>query len=275
MKKRLIIAAGTLVVVAGVLFFLKLKAPIWQAPAKEQAGQAKDRELFAKAKELEGKNEILSAKEICQKLIQEFPDSPEITQWQKKVEELNIRLLFSATATDKSTFYEIKLQDTLAKIANEFNTTVELLMESNSLSSDRIIPGRKLKVWREPFVIFIDKSQNILILKTKDEEVIKTYTVSTGVNNSTPAGSFKISEKILNPPWFKAGRSEPIPAGDPENILGTRWIGFNLSGYGIHGTTDPQSLGKQVTQGCVRMSNADVEELYIIVPKGTEVIIVD
>jgi lipoprotein-anchoring transpeptidase ErfK/SrfK len=52
-------------------------------------------------------------------------------------------------------------------------------------------------------------------------------------------------------------------------------MGFDLPAYGIHGTTEPQSLGKQVTQGCVRMSNADVEQLFIIVPIGTEVTIVD
>jgi lipoprotein-anchoring transpeptidase ErfK/SrfK len=116
------------------------------------------------------------------------------------------------------------------------------------------------------------KSQNILILKT-DEEIIKTYIVSTGKNNSTPVGTFKIANKLINPTWFKAGAV--VAAGSPENILGTRWLGFNLPGYGIHGTTDPKSVGKQVTEGCVRMLNSEVEELYSIVPVGTEVTIVD
>jgi len=66
-----------------------------------------------------------------------------------------------------------------------------------------------------------------------------------------------------------------VPAGSPDNILGVAWLGFDLPGYGIHGTTEPQNLGKQVTQGCVRMANTDVEELYTIVPVGTEVQIVD
>jgi lipoprotein-anchoring transpeptidase ErfK/SrfK len=114
-----------------------------------------------------------------------------------------------------------------------------------------------------------------MILKTKDEEIVKTYTVATGANNLTPVGTFKIVEKIPNPPWFKSGAAKPIPPQDPENILGTRWLGLSVPSYGIHGTTDPKSLGKQVTQGCVRMANSDVEELYIIVPKGTEVTIVD
>jgi lipoprotein-anchoring transpeptidase ErfK/SrfK len=66
-----------------------------------------------------------------------------------------------------------------------------------------------------------------------------------------------------------------IPAGNPQNILGSRWLGLDKEGYGIHGTTEPQSLGKQATAGCVRMQNSEVEQLYSIVPKGTEVTIVD
>jgi lipoprotein-anchoring transpeptidase ErfK/SrfK len=110
------------------------------------------------------------------------------------------------------------------------------------------------------------------------EEVIKTYTVSTGKNNCTPTGTFKIVSKQIDPVWFKTeadGTKKVIPAGSPDNALGSRWLGFDLAGYGIHGTTDPQSLGKQVTEGCVRLNNADVEELYIIVPVGTEVNIAD
>ena len=52
-------------------------------------------------------------------------------------------------------------------------------------------------------------------------------------------------------------------------------MGISQQGYGIHGTTDPASIGAQVTAGCVRMSNPEVEELYAIVPEGTEVVIVD
>ncbi|MGE5197528.1 MAG: L,D-transpeptidase, partial [Deltaproteobacteria bacterium] len=85
--------------------------------------------------------------------------------------------------------------------------------------------------------------------------------------------TFKIINKLANPTWFKAGAI--VPADSPENVLGTRWLGFDLAGYGIHGTKDPQSLGKQVTQGCVRLSNSEVEELYTIVPEGTEVTIID
>ncbi len=145
-------------------------------------------------------------------------------------------------------------------------------MKSNNFASENIFPGKKIKVWNASFSLVVDKSQNILMIKA-DEEIIKTYIVSTGVNNSTPVGTFKIVNKLENPTWFKAGAV--VSADSKENVLGTRWMGFDLAGYGIHGTVEPENLGKQVTQGCVRMENSEVEELYIIVPVGTEVTITD
>ncbi len=228
--------------------------------------------LLAQAKALEAGDNLLDAKIIYQRLVSDFPNSGWVMRWQEKIEDINIKLLFSSTLTYKSIIYEIKPADTLNKIAREFKTTADLIKKSNRFSDDKILPGRKIKVWTAPFSILVDKSQNTLILKT-DEEVVKTYIVSTGLNNSTPVGNFKITNKLPNPTWFKAGAV--VSADSPENILGTRWLGLDLPGYGIHGTTDPQSLGRQVTQGCVRMSNPDVEELYTIVPIDTEVTIVD
>ncbi|MBI4706935.1 MAG: L,D-transpeptidase family protein [Candidatus Omnitrophica bacterium] len=272
MKKLVLIIGIIAVILIIVLTVFGVGAKI-SSVNKTESGPS-PASLVSEAKELEERNELPAAKDIYQRLVNEFPGSNDVMNWQKKAEDINIKLLFSPLITSKSQVYTIKPGDTLAKIAAEFKTTTDLIKKSNNLSSDTIIPGRKIKVWNAPFSIVVDKSQNILFLKS-GEEVVKTYIVATGKNNSTPIGVFKIVDKIPNPPWFKPGVAQPIPAGNPENILGTRWLALSVPSYGIHGTTEPQSLGKQVTQGCVRMANQDVEELYTIVPKGTEVTIVD
>ncbi len=269
-KKLLIIILATAVILA-VFIALNLK-PGRVSLQKKTGDTISAPNLIAQAKELELKNDLLGAKEAYQKLINEFFNSGEVVHWQKKLEDINIKLLFSPAITPKSVLYEIRPGDTLTKIAGEFKTTADLIMKSNNLANNKIFPGRKIKVWTAPFSVLIDKSQNTLILKS-DEEVVKTYIVSTGKNNSTPVGSFKITSRLTDPTWFKAGTV--VPAGSPENILGTRWLGFDQPGYGIHGTTEPQTLGRQVTQGCVRMANPDIEELYAIIPIGAEVTIVD
>jgi len=268
-NKKLLIIIPVILIILVVFIALNLKRTGLSLPTKAGVSVSA---LLNQAKNLEAKNNLPEAKAAYQNLVNEFPNSAEVMNWQKKTEEINMKLLFSNTVTAGSLLYEIKPGDTLFKIAKDFNTTPDLIMKSNHLSDGRIIPGRKIKVWNAPFTMLVDKSQNTLILKS-NEEILKTYIVATGINNSTPVGTFKITNKLPNPTWFKAGAV--VPSGSPENVLGTRWMGFDLAGYGIHGTTDPQSLGKQVTQGCVRMSNADVEELYTIVPVGTEVTIVD
>lgn len=271
MNKKLLLAIAAIVLVAGVLIALIIKKP--NIPVSFKAGKVTSASgLYNKANELEAKGELLEAKQAYQNLLNEFPSSGEIVNWQRRIENLNIKLLFSPIVTPKSILYEIKPGDTLVKIAKEFKTTVELIMKSNNLSGEKIIPGKKIKVWNFPFSIVVDKSENTLILQSADE-VIKTYIVSTGANNCSPVGNLKIINKLPNPTWFKAGAV--VPADSPQNILGSRWMGLDVVGYGIHGTTEPKNLGKQVTQGCVRMSNSEAEELYTIVPVGTEVTIID
>ncbi|MDD4893867.1 MAG: L,D-transpeptidase family protein [Candidatus Omnitrophica bacterium] len=270
MNKKLLLGIISVLVLAVFIFLIirKINIPVRIKGGKITSAAA----LSAKALDISKTGDLLGAKAIYQLLISDFPNSNDIINWQKNVEDINIKLLFSSAITPKSILYEIKPGDTLAKIAKEFKTTPELIAKSNGLKDDKIFLGKKIKVWTAPFSILVDKSQNTLILKT-DEEIIKTYIVSTGLNNSTPVGTFKIINKLPNPTWFKAGAV--VSPDSPNNVLGSRWMGFDLPGYGIHGTIEPQNLGKQVTQGCVRMANSDVEELYTIVPVGTEVTIVD
>jgi lipoprotein-anchoring transpeptidase ErfK/SrfK len=169
--------------------------------------------------------------------------------------------------------YEVQKGDTITRIAKKFGTTPELIMKSNDLKDPTIQVGRKLKVNTAKFSIVVDKSQNILTLKS-GQDIVKTYRVSTGKNSCTPVGTFKITNKIVDPLWYK-GPGMVIPAGDPKNVLGSRWLGISKPSYGIHGTVQPDSIGESVTEGCVRMKNSDVEELYVIVPEGTEVVITD
>ncbi len=220
----------------------------------------------------EHQQQLSEARAMYRMLLERFPESPLVAKTQAALGRVNVALLFSPVVTDADAVYEVRPGDTLGKIASGRGTTVDFIKKANGLKSDIIRPGQKLKMPRSQFSIVVDKSQNQLLL-TESNEFVKTYTVATGKENSTPIGTFKIVTKVPNPVWYTQGAV--VPAESPENILGTRWLGISAKGYGIHGTTEPDALGQQVTAGCVRMSNADVEELFDIVPVGTEVTIVD
>ncbi len=162
--------------------------------------------------------------------------------------------------------------DSLTSISKKYHVTIGLIRQMNGLAGDKLMLGQKLKILDLLFSVVVDKSQNSLILKG-GEDVLKQYLVSTGENNSTPVGVFKITDKIVNPTWYKNNKA--IPFGDPKNVLGTRWMALDKKSYGIHGTFEPEKLGQQVTDGCVRMKNEDVEELFEVLPAGAEITIVD
>lgn len=113
---------------------------------------------------------------------------------------------------------------------------------------------------RVTFKININTTSKILTLY-KDGKWFKSYPVAVGKPSTpTPKGVFKIKNKALNP-------------GGP---FGARWLGLTATGgsYGIHGTNNPSSIGKAVSNGCIRMHNVNVIEVYNLVSIGTTVVIV-
>ncbi len=259
---------------------LALKTPVKQpakpaakAPAKSTNTEATAQALFAQAQKLKADRELIKAKEIFTKISEEYSNFEKIDEVQNELENTNMQLILSnLQVPNKTVMYTIESGDTLGKLAQKYGTTVELIKLNNNIKGDVIRLGQKLRVWTGHFNIFVDKSQNILILKD-GEEVVKTYHVSTGENNSTPVGQFKVISRLVDPVWFNKGAV--VPPQSPDNVLGTRWMGFDIPGYGIHGTVEPDKIGQQVTAGCVRMRNQEVEELFNLVPTGTLVSITD
>lgn len=242
---------------------------------KDESPQYKDLKQTATlklAEIYEKKGYFADSRRYFEQYIEKYPDSNNINKVQNELESLNMKELFSPAVTKDDVAHKVKEGDSLGKIARDYGTTVELIKRCNSIKNDVIIPGQVLKIVNGKFSVFVDKSQNILYLK-KNGEIFKTYTVATGENNSTPVGDFKVEEKLIQPVWYRPGTAVTPDAAEYE--LGTRWMGLSIEGYGIHGTSHPETLGKQVTKGCVRMRNADVEELFDILPSGTEVTIVD
>jgi lipoprotein-anchoring transpeptidase ErfK/SrfK len=248
------------------------KIIIDQIAEKKPDAKALGKIYFELAGSYENKNDIVKARDLYQLILKKYQNVENISEVQDKMGKLNIAILFSKAVTDKDMLYVIEPGDTLINIAKKFKTTVDLIKMANSLKSENIKARGKLKISKAKYKILIDKSQNILTLLS-DDDIIKVYRVSTGENNCTPVGNFKIVNKIIDPVWYT--EKAMVPAESPDNVLGSRWMGFNLPGYGIHGTVSPEKIGQSATKGCVRMINAEVEELYKITPVGTEVTIVD
>ncbi|SMC17428.1 L,D-transpeptidase catalytic domain [Clostridium acidisoli DSM 12555] len=113
--------------------------------------------------------------------------------------------------------------------------------------------------YRAVYRITINTQTRILTL-FRNNNFYKTYMVAVGKPSTpTPKGTFKIINRAINP-------------GGP---FGARWLGLNApyGDYGIHGTNNPSSIGKNISNGCIRMFNNQVIEVSNLVSIGTLVLI--
>ena len=107
----------------------------------------------------------------------------------------------------------------------------------------------------------------------QDGQKIGVYPVAIGkYSTPTPTGEFSILNMEVDPIWTDPETMESVESGD-WNPLGYRWMGF-YGRYGIHGNSNPDSIGSSVSNGCVRMYNEDVENIFEIVDYGTPVNII-
>ncbi|MDZ4199210.1 MAG: L,D-transpeptidase family protein [Kiritimatiellia bacterium] len=183
--------------------------------------------------------------------------------------ELNLMLLTNPYPMAEKEDYTIQSGDKLAVLARRFGTTVELISRSNNIRGHLIRPGDRIRILRGAFRVEVNLTENTLTLLL-NYRFIKKYPVGTGQFQKTPAGEFKITDRIAQPTWWRPDGKE-IPYGHPENVLGTHWLSLDLKGYGIHGTWQPESIGKRESAGCVRLLNTDIEELYTLLPVGVGV----
>jgi len=100
-------------------------------------------------------------------------------------------------------------------------------------------------------------------------QVLRIFAVAVGAKvSNSPAGEFQIVNRVVNPTYYHPGT---VIAPGKDNPVGTRWIGLDKQGYGIHGTNEPWSIGKAASHGCIRLRNRDVEQLFTMLRVGDTV----
>lgn len=148
-------------------------------------------------------------------------------------------------------------------------TAVMLLIALNPLwpIGENPAPGH-------PFLIVNKKTNELAYID--EGKIQQIFPVATGLTEElTPEGLFTIIVKAENPYY----RKKNIAGGSKKNPLGSRWMGFDAletdgRTYGIHGNNNPDSIGKYITQGCIRMHEEHIQMLYKRIPAGTKLLVV-
>ncbi|MBD3265457.1 L,D-transpeptidase family protein [bacterium] len=222
----------------------------------------------------EKEQDVEAAKDLYYEIIanDDLPWKLE-SQIKDRLTELNNQTLWRPMLDEFSKLYTVQPGDAPITVGQKFKTTAWYILEANGLNK-MLHPGKRLKVPKEPFRVLVNKKRCRLELLNESGTFIKWYPCGVGkLSYKTPPGEYKIENKEQNPVWYPPTGGIVNP-GDPENALGTRWMGIGNS-LGIHGTNEPDSIGKPESEGCIRMHNKDVEELYKLITYDTRVTIIE
>ncbi|AVM45271.1 MAG TPA: LysM peptidoglycan-binding domain-containing protein [Lentisphaeria bacterium] len=220
---------------------------------------------------------------------------PFSTEWRQAAALLTEANLASFDARENIEKYmlvhPVKPGESYSALAAKYGTTIEAIKRLNGIPADNNVLrlGRRLLIYPGPWRIVVRKGPRLLELYNcsrqagqSSDRLYAVFDVGLGRLGKTPAASFVISSKLRNPDWYSP-EGGVIKYGDPENPLGNYFLKLAptgspdrpLLGYGIHGTQDDSDITRSLSNGCIRMRNADVETLYTIVPGRTPVEIVE
>ena len=178
-----------------------------------------------------------------------------------------------------------------AAIAERFHCTRRLLAALNpGLSLPRLSPGDTLRVpavatesagFPRAESVEIDLPLKVIRVLDRDQRLVALLHCSIARDKEKrPRGGTRVVEIAVDPtytfdpamwPEVKGvHRKLTIPPG-PRNPVGVFWIGLSLPGYGIHGTPQPELIGKTGSHGCIRLTNWDAVRLGRMVRVGTPV----
>jgi len=179
--------------------------------------------------------------------------------------------------------------DTLLDVAHAHRVGFELLERLNP-GVDRWIPkpGTIVKLptrsipprsRREGLVINLPEMR-LYDLRGPGEPEVFHAAIGDGID-PTILGEYRVGEKRIDPAWHvpeSIRREKPelppvVPPGS-DNPLGDRWMTIGTTSYGIHGTNNPWSIGRQATHGCVRLYADEMRRLFDRTPSGTRLEIV-
>ena len=242
-------------------------------------------DLLARNKPLEARRALSRA------LLSGSLDEFESDRTREQLRALNERLVFSPEIVENDPYtqaYIVQPNEFLSTIVKDQGLAVDwrFILRINGIREARNVrAGQRLKLIRGPFHAVIDKSEYRLDLylgRAPNLLYVASYPVGLGEFNSTPTGLFqvRVNSKLIDPGWTNPRTRQYYASEDPQNPIGERWIGLqgvdehnrDLVGYGIHGTIQPESIGRQSSMGCIRMLPEDVEIVFEVLVEGASTI---
>lgn len=230
-------------------------------------------QLIASGRAALEKDDLVAARGFFSRAFSAARNPAEAQALRVELSQIGKETIFSPRIVDGDPLvsrYVIQTGDSLARIAVGNKLSSDFLARINNIADkNRIREGQSLKIVKGPFRAVVTK-RNYTLDVFLDDAMVGSFAVGLGAEDSTPTGEWRAGIKLVNPTYYPPRGGGIVAADDPANPLGERWIGLvGVSGsamgqerYGIHGTNEPDSIGKNMSMGCIRMRNDDVEQVY-------------
>lgn len=261
----------------------RVVSPVTQ-PAPETEGVHTAARLFKEGLELRGRDRLIEGRTKLNQALHGGLTAAEVREARAALAELADRTVFSRGIEEGESlarWHLVTSGDTLGRIAKNANVSETLLARINGLKNKHFLrEGTRLKVIEGPFHASIDKREHEMHLYLQNIYV-KTLRVALGQNGGTPTGLWKVANHLENPSWIDPTGKEYHP-DNPENPLGEYWIGLvgidgaavGQVGFGIHGTIEPETIGQDVSLGCVRLTPEDIALVYSLLEPGLSYVVI-
>ncbi len=234
-------------------------------------------------------NKVVEGRAILSEVLFNYTAElkPENAAWiRAQLTEINDTYAYgkrNLTDDDITAIHKVESGDVVERIANKYRVPSGLLLQISGMQSAKSLQaGQKLKTILGPIharVVKHEYRMDLYALNAKGAKIyLKSFPVGLGADDKTPVGQFRIGSiedgvfrgKVEKPSWVDPDSGTKYASGAPDNPIGQFWIPLQgqeaatakLTGYGIHGTVDPTSIGKSKSQGCVRLLDNDIKEIY-------------
>jgi lipoprotein-anchoring transpeptidase ErfK/SrfK len=264
----------------------------YMAPATEPSFSVSS--VLADAQSKLGNGRFLEARGGLNDALQSGDlDESQATAVKTMLGQISQTVIFSARRFGDDEYggvYVVQPGDSLAKIAMAHDCTWEILSRINGIDPKHLRSGATIKVVEGPFFAVVDKKKFEMDIYLgglpgeKSAMFVTSYPVGLGRDDSTPLGTWMVEphRKLKHPTYYSPRGEGVILADDPKNPLGGYWIGLTGTGgqaigkmsYGIHGTIDPDSIGKQSSMGCIRLKAEDIAVVFDMMVEGKSMVVV-
>jgi len=238
------------------------------------------RETVHQTNQLLNAGKVIQARNLANTFLRQKPLPPADPVVAELALQLGRQTILSPQVFNGDTLsytYKVQAGDTLQRLGQLCKVSYQVLGRINGVDNPRRLrAGQTIKLLRGPFNAKVSTSKLLMYVYLQDTLVCQLRVGLGRKGNGTPSGMWLVEDRTKNPPYVDPDTNQYYSPNDPENPTGGYWIrlkglsgqAVGKTGYGIHGTIEPDSIGKYSSKGCIRLARGDIALLFDMLCPG-------